>query len=84
MKEVQSLKGAFGYALIFLMIGTSIMVNNKEVILPEMAALAIGCLIQQYPAWLAKPFHIFILPSINAVGGFLINKQISTWQQSLY
>jgi hypothetical protein len=74
MKKVQSLKGAFGYALIFLMIGTSIMVNNKEVILPEMAALAIGCLIQQYPAWLAKPFHIFLLPSITAIGGFLINK----------
>lgn len=63
-----------GYALIFIMVGVSLIVNNKEVILPEMAALAIGCLIQQYPAWLAKPFHIFLLPSITAIGGFLINK----------
>lgn len=74
MKKILPLKSAWGYALIFMMIGVSIFVNNKEVILPEMAALAIGCLINEHPAWLAKPLHIFLLPSITAVGGFLINK----------
>jgi hypothetical protein len=74
MKKILPLKSALAYALIFVMIGVSLVVKNKEVILPEMAALAIGCLIQQYPAWLAKPFHIFLLPSITAIGGFLINR----------
>lgn len=74
MKKILPLKSALAYALIFLMIGAAGLVNNKEVILPEMAALAIGCLIHKNPRWLAKPLHIFLLPSITAVGGFLINR----------
>ncbi|UOE51440.1 hypothetical protein MTO98_10160 [Mucilaginibacter sp. SMC90] len=74
MKKIVAFKSALGYALILIMIGASILANNKEVILPEMAALAIGCLIHQNPVWLSKPFHIFLLPSITAIGGFLINK----------
>lgn len=74
MKKILPLKSVLGYALIFIMIGTSLMLNNKEIILPEMAALAMGCLVYEHPAWLAKPFHIFLLPSITAIGGFLINQ----------
>ncbi|QEM09319.1 hypothetical protein [Mucilaginibacter rubeus] len=74
MKKILPLKSAFGYALIFMMIGASVIFNDKEIILPEMAALAIGCLIHQNSAWLAKPLHIFLLPSITAIGGFVINR----------
>ncbi|SEN55190.1 hypothetical protein SAMN05192574_103498 [Mucilaginibacter gossypiicola] len=74
MKKILPLKSALGCALIFMMIGASIIFNDKEIILPEMAALAIGCLIHQNPVWLAKPLHIFLLPSITAIGGFMINK----------
>lgn len=48
--------------------------NNREIILPEVSALAIGCFIYQNPAWLTKPFHVFLLPSLTAVGGFFINR----------
>jgi hypothetical protein len=74
MKKTIPLKSILGYALILIMIGASVMVNNKEVILPEMAALALGALVYEHPMWLAKPFHLFLLPSITAIGGFLINK----------
>lgn len=62
------------YAIIFLMIGAAMVFNNREIILPEVSALAIGCLVYQNPAWLARPFHLLLLPSLTAVGGFFINR----------
>jgi len=62
------------YAIIFLMIGAATVFNNREIILPEVSALSIGCLIYQNPTWLAKPFHVFLLPSLTAVGGFFTNR----------
>jgi hypothetical protein len=56
------------------MICAAVVFKNKEIILPEVGALAVGSLIYQHQAWLIKPFHIFLLPSITAIGGFLINK----------
>lgn len=47
--------------------------KSKEIILPEIAALAVGCLVYQNPIWLSKPLHLFLLPSITAVLGFLVN-----------
>lgn len=55
------------------MITAAIIFDNREIILPEIAALAIGCLVYQNPIWLSKPLHIFLLPSITAVLGFLVN-----------
>lgn len=74
MKNELTYKSVLGYAIVFTMIGASAFFRNKEIILPEIAALAVGSLIYQHPAWLVKPFHIFLLPSITATGGFLINK----------
>ncbi len=62
------------YIIIFLMIGAAMFFNNREIILPEVSALAIGSLVYQNPAWLARPFHLFLLPSLTAVVGFLINQ----------
>ncbi|WP_342644623.1 hypothetical protein [Mucilaginibacter sp. CSA2-8R] len=61
-------------AIIFLMIGAAMFLNNTEIILPEVSALAIGSLVYQNPAWLARPFYLFLLPSLTAIGGFLINQ----------
>jgi hypothetical protein len=74
MKRKLLYKSLLGYAFIFIMIGASTFLGNKEIILPEIAALAVGGFIYQHPAWLAKPIHIFLLPSITAIGGFLINR----------
>lgn len=62
------------YVLILSMIALSVTFGDQEIILPEMAALAVGCLIYENPMWVSKPFHIFILPSITALCGFLINR----------
>lgn len=74
MKKILPGKSVLAYALIFLMIAVSIVLKNREIILPEISALAIGCFIHEHPEWLAKPLYIFLLPSITAIGGFLINQ----------
>lgn len=67
------LRSMLAYTLIFLMIGASVLLHNREMILPEVAALAVAGLIYRNPGWLSRPFHIFLLPSLTATGGFLIN-----------
>jgi hypothetical protein len=71
------------YFFILSMIGISLIFSEKEIILPEMAALAIGCFIYENPVWISKPFHIFLLPSLTAVCGFLINKLDITMAEKL-
>lgn len=66
-------KTLLGFTLILFMLFISIHFGDKEIILPEMAALAVGCLIYQHPVWTAKPFHLFLLPSLTAIAGFLVN-----------
>ncbi|MDA3615266.1 hypothetical protein [Polluticaenibacter yanchengensis] len=58
---------------ILLMIILAGAFGNHEIILPEMAALIAGTLIYEEKPWLYKPFHLFILPTITAIAGFLIN-----------
>lgn len=73
MNKIFYNKSIIGFAIIALMIYASLIFNNREIILPEIAALAIGCLVYQNPEWLSKPLHIFLLPSITAVLGFFVN-----------
>lgn len=73
MNKIFYNKGIIGFAIIILMIIASMIFDSREIILPEIAALAIGCLVYQNPIWLSKPLYIFLLPSITAVLGFLVN-----------
>ncbi|WP_334126657.1 hypothetical protein [Empedobacter brevis] len=58
---------------ILIMIATAVVYKDKEIILPEVAALSIGILTFRENKWLQRPFHIFLLPSITAILGFGIN-----------
>lgn len=74
MRKIFSRNNILGFMIIILMIGASLIFKDKEIILPELAALTVGCLVYKNPVWLSKPLHIFLLPSITAIMGFLVNK----------
>ena len=61
------------YGLIMLMAAAALGFKDKEIILPELAALSVGCFIYKKNAWTAKPLHLFLLPSVTAFIGFFIN-----------
>lgn len=71
------------YIFILSMISVSLFLSDKEIILPEMAALAVGCIIYEHPVWISKPLHIFLLPSLTAICGFLINRLDITMAEKL-
>lgn len=74
MKKLFFSKSLIAYFIIAVMIVASVIFKDKEIILPEMSALAIGCLVYQNPVWLSRPLHIFLLPSLTAILGFFINR----------
>ncbi len=63
----------FGFSFILIMVISSLYFDDKEIILPEIAALSIGIFTFRENKWLQQPFHIFLLPSITAILGFGIN-----------
>lgn len=73
MNKIFYYKSIVGFTIIILMIIAAMIFKTREIILPEIAALAIGCLVYQNPIWLSKPLHIFLLPSITALLGFLVD-----------
>lgn len=63
-----------GFGFVLLMVGIATVLNNVEIILPEIAALTTGLWIYHEPGWLNQPAKIFWLPSITAIVGFGINR----------
>lgn len=63
----------FGFSFVLLMVGLAAILNDAEIILPEIAALTTGLWIYHEPGWLNQPAKIFWLPSITAIIGFGIN-----------
>lgn len=61
------------YSFILFMIGAGYFFKEREIILPELVALSIGCLVYKKDSWLEKPKHIFLLPSLTAILGYVIN-----------
>ncbi len=63
----------FAFTFILVMILSAILLKDKEIILPEIAALTVGIIIFRENKWIQRPFHIFLLPTITAILGFGIN-----------
>ncbi|EJG02192.1 hypothetical protein [Flavobacterium sp. F52] len=55
------------------MVLTAQLAGDREIILPEMAALSIGCYFYSEEEWRKRPRDLFLLPSMTAAAGFGIN-----------
>lgn len=64
---------AAAFVFIFGMVALAFAFQDHEIILPEMAALAIGLWVYQDKQWLNQPDKIFLLPSLTATAGYFIN-----------
>lgn len=67
-------RNLFGLFIILVMIITAVLLNNKEIIVPEMAALTVGTLIYQNSNWIYNPVKVCIAPSLSAIAGFIVNQ----------
>lgn len=73
-RQTHFLQYSKGIMLILSMVVLSLMVGNREVILPELAALSIGTLVYMKAEWRSKPWDLFKLPTLTAMIGFLVNQ----------
>ncbi|WP_343539747.1 hypothetical protein AB3466_14215 [Sphingobacterium thalpophilum] len=70
-QEILSYTAAFIFIL--LMVATAVHFADPEVILPEIAAMAVAIFAFREQSWMRQPEKIFILPSLTAIIGFSIN-----------
>lgn len=61
-------------AFILLMVGLSEQLQHSEIILPEVAAMAIAMWVYREPGWIRRPSVIFIAPTVTAALGLVINQ----------
>ncbi|TVX93211.1 hypothetical protein [Paenibacillus agilis] len=61
-------------ALILGMVAAALLFNDREIILPEIAAMAIGVWVYREAGWIRQPSKLFIAPSLTAIIGFAVNQ----------
>ncbi|MDR6763670.1 hypothetical protein J2Y38_003894 [Flavobacterium sp. 2755] len=62
------------YGLVLLMTAAAFSFKEKEIILPELAALSIGCFLYKKNELTDNPLHLSLLPVLTAFMGFFINQ----------
>lgn len=73
-----------GFAFILTMVIAATLLNDYEIILPEIGALTAGTWVYHNLAWIAEPRKIFLAPSGTAIIGFLINQLAITYAAKVY
>lgn len=72
-----------GFSLIIFMVAIATLLNDFEIILPEIGALTAGTWIYQNDGWINQPLKIFLAPSGTAIIGFLINQLNISYAQKV-
>lgn len=73
-KKITIISYSIAFIFIIAMIGISVLLNDHEIILPEIAAMVIAMWVYREAGWIRQPAKIFLAPSITAVMGFLVNQ----------
>lgn len=71
------------FALILLMVTTAMLLDDREVILPEIAAMAVAMWVYRESGWIRQPSKIFLAPSITAAIGFSVNQLDMTYVEKV-
>lgn len=61
------------FAFIAAMVAAAAVWNDREIVLPEIAAMAIALWVYREPGWMRHPEKIFLWPTATALMGFGIN-----------
>ncbi|NUU59949.1 hypothetical protein [Paenibacillus agri] len=73
LNKIAILSYTAAISFVVLMIAGSLLLHNQEVILPEVAAMAIAMWVYREPGWIRQPSTIFIAPTVTAGIGLMVN-----------
>ncbi|NCT39922.1 hypothetical protein GTW56_29790 [Bacillus sp. EB93] len=74
LKKETVISYVIAFALILLMVTAAVLLDDREVILPEIAAMAIAMWVYREAGLIRQPSKIFLAPSITAAIGFAVNQ----------
>jgi len=74
LSKIEKRNYLIGFIFIIIMVSSATLLNDMEIILPEIGALTAGTWIYQNDGWINQPTKIFLAPSGTAIIGFLINQ----------
>lgn len=63
----------FAFLLIIVMVAIASFFEDREIVLPEIAAMAIALWVYREQNWMRHPEKIFLWPTVTAILGFSIN-----------
>src|SRR5690625_2039640 len=72
-KNVTIISYVIAISFIIAMITASVILDNHQIILPELAAMAIAMWVYRESGWIRQPSKILFAPSVTAVIGFMVN-----------
>src|SRR5690625_6766869 len=72
-KNVSIITYVIVISFIIAMITASVILDNYQIILPELAAMAIAMWVYRESGWIRQPSKILFAPSLTAVIGFMVN-----------
>lgn len=72
--KIGKLPYVIAISFIVLMVSLSVWLQHSEIILPEVAAMAIAMWVYREPGWIRRPYVIFIAPTVTAAMGLVINQ----------
>lgn len=72
-KNVTIISYIIAITFIIAMITASVILDNHQIILPELAAMAIAMWVYREAGWIRQPSKILFAPSLTAVIGFMVN-----------
>lgn len=61
------------YILVILMLVAAVVLQQKDILFPEIAGMAMGVMVFPVPHWMKKPVHLWLSPTLGAFIGTSLN-----------
>ncbi|MGQ7887209.1 hypothetical protein [Paenibacillus sp. WC2504] len=62
------------YLLVILMLVAAVVLNQRDILFPEIAGMAMGVMVFPVAHWIKKPVHLWLAPTIGAFIGTALNE----------
>lgn len=61
------------YILVIVMLVGAVVLQQRDILFPEIAGMAMGIMVFQVPHWMKKPVHLWLSPTLGAFIGTSLN-----------
>ena len=61
------------YILVIVMLVGAVVLQQRDILFPEIAGMAMGVMVFQVPHWMKKPVHLWLSPTLGAFIGTSLN-----------